>query len=64
MKLVFIVEDAEHDKNAKLNIKKEAKNNHVSDDDVINDISDQFYRLGLDWGLNCYLTDIEEKENK
>jgi len=64
MKLVFIVEDEEHDDSAGLNIKKEAKKNQVSEDDIINDIQHQFWEFAQSWNLSCYLDDIKEKEKK
>jgi len=64
MRLIFIVEDAEHDKSAGLNIKKEAKLNQMSEDTIINDIQDQFWRFAQSWELSCYLDDVKEKENK
>ena len=69
MRLIFIVEDAEHDKSAGLNIKKEAKKNQVSEDVVINNIQDQFWEFAQSWELGCYHDDVqikikEVKENK
>ena len=69
MRLIFIVEHAEHDKSAGLNIKKEAKKNQVSEDVVINNIQDQFWEFAQSWELGCYLDDVqikikEVKENK
>ncbi len=64
MRLIFIVDDAEHDESAGLNIKEEAKLNHVSEDVVINDIQEQFWDFAQSWELNCKLRDIEKKENK
>tara|TARA_R100001594_G_scaffold119287_1_gene154690 strand:+ start:555 stop:749 length:195 start_codon:yes stop_codon:yes gene_type:complete len=64
MRLVFIVDDAEHDDSAGLNIKEEAKLNHVSEDVIINDIQDQFWEFAQSWELNCKLLNIEQKEKK
>ena len=69
MRLIFILEYAEHDKSAGLNIKKEAKKNQVSEDVVINNIQDQFWEFAQSWELGCYLDDVqikikEVKENK
>ena len=62
MRLVFFVEDKEHDESAGLDIKKEAKLNHVSEDDIINDIQNQFWEFAQSWELSCQLADIEKKE--
>ena len=66
MRMIFVVEDAEHDESAGLNIKKEAKRNKVSEDTIINDIQDQFWRFAQSWELSCYLDDVKNKtkENK
>ena len=64
MRLIFIVDDAEHDESAGLNIKEEAKLNHVSEDTIINDIQAQFWEFAQSWELSCHLADIEEKESK
>ena len=64
MRMIFVVEDAEHDKSAGLDIKKEAKKNQVSEDTIINDIQDQFWRFAQSWELSCYLDDVKEKEKK
>jgi len=64
MRFVFFVEDSEHSETAGLNIKEEAKRNHISEDDVINDIVDQFWEFANSWELNCHLADIEEIKEK
>ena len=64
MRLLFVVEDAEHDESAGLNIREEAKLNQVSEDEIINNIQDQFWSFAQSWELSCYLDDIKEKEKK
>ena len=64
MRLVFFVEDSEHCETAGLNIKKEAKLNHISEDEIINNIVDEFWQFADSWELNCHLADIEEKKEK
>ena len=64
MRLIFIVDDAEHDESAGLDIKEEAKKNQISEDTIINDIQDQFWRFAQSWELGCYLDDVKEKEKK
>ena len=62
MRLVFFVEDKEHSKTAKFGIKEEARANRVSEDEIINDIVDGFWRFADSYKLNCHLENIEEKE--
>ena len=64
MRFVFFVEDSEHCETAGLNIKKEAKLNHISEDEIINNIVDEFWQFADSWELNCHLADIEEKKEK
>ena len=64
MRLVFFVEDDEHCETAGLNIKKEAKLNHISEDEIINNIVDEFWQFADSWELNCHLADIEEIKEK
>ena len=64
MRLIFVVEDAEHDESAGLDIKKEAKKNQISEDTIINDIQDGFWQFAQSWELSCYLDDVKEKEKK
>ena len=64
MRLVFFVEDSEHQKTAGLNIKEEAKSNHISEDEIINNIVDEFWQFADSWELNCHLADIENKKEK
>ena len=61
MRMIFVVEDAEHDKSAGLDIKEEAKKNQISEDTIINDIQDQFWRFAQSWELSCYLDDVQIK---
>ena len=61
MRLVFFVEDSEHCETAGLNIKEEAKINHISEDEIINNIVDEFWQFADSWELNCHLADIELK---
>ena len=64
MRLVFFVEDSEHCETAGLNIKEEAKINHISEDEIINNIVDEFWQFADSWELNCHLADIENKKEK
>ena len=64
MRFIFIVDDAEHDESAGLNIKKEAKLNKMSTDFIINDICDAFWQFAQSYELSCYADDIIEKEKE
>ena len=61
MKLIFVVEDEGHDKSAGLNIIKEARLNGISEDEIINQIQDEFWQFAQSWELNCYLDDVQDK---
>jgi len=61
MRFVFIVDDAEHDEAAGLNIREEAKLNKVSTDEIINDICNGFWQFAQSYELCCYTDDIYEK---
>ena len=61
MRLIFFVEDAQHDKSSGLDIKKEAKINGVSEDTIINQIQEQFGEFAQSWELNSHLENIEEE---
>ena len=62
MRMIFVVEDAEHDKSAGLDIKEEAKKNQISEDTIINDIQDGFWQFAQSWELSCYLDDVKESK--
>ena len=67
MKLVFVIEDKEHNESAGLDIKEEARKNQVSTDTIINQIQDDFWEFAQNWKLSCHLDyaagDFEDKDN-